>query len=285
MRPDCTPAKMRVLNSVAAWAGADRRTRLRSADQVAVRLQRQPHGHGDRAGQTRKGLAREDLFTRRQRAFPDRHRRNTPTSCCRRRRSSNRKTSCSRGATSTCRYNNPAIEPLGEAVPNTELFRRLAKAHGHRRSVFYRTDDEMIEAALDWTHPVLQGITLDDARTKGYARLSMPSADDWAPHREGNFPTPSGKCEFKSIDRRRRQLRRAAVPPGLQRRSVRRAGGSVAALHPAERESATTPALAKRYPLSLISPKSHAFLNSNYGNLPAQTAQARRGAGGDPSPR
>ena len=24
------------------------------------------------------------------------------------------------------------------------------------------------------------------------------SADDWAPHREGNFPTPTGKCEFKS---------------------------------------------------------------------------------------
>ena len=36
----------------------------------------------------------------------------------------------------------------------------------------------------------------------------------------------------------------------------------------------TTPALAKRYPLSLITPKSHAFLNSNYGNLPAQTLQA-----------
>jgi anaerobic selenocysteine-containing dehydrogenase len=36
----------------------------------------------------------------------------------------------------------------------------------------------------------------------------------------------------------------------------------------------STPALAKRYPLSLITPKSHAFLNSNYGNLPAQTSQA-----------
>ena len=36
----------------------------------------------------------------------------------------------------------------------------------------------------------------------------------------------------------------------------------------------TAPDLAARYPLSLISPKSHAFLNSNYANLPAQTAQA-----------
>lgn len=36
----------------------------------------------------------------------------------------------------------------------------------------------------------------------------------------------------------------------------------------ASRESATTnPELAKKYPLSIISPKSHAFLNSCYGNV------------------
>ena len=32
----------------------------------------------------------------------------------------------------------------------------------------------------------------------GYARLTVPSAADCAPHRDGNFPTPTGKCEFKS---------------------------------------------------------------------------------------
>ena len=63
---------------------------------------------------------------------------------------------------------------------------------------FYRTDDEMIEASLDWTNPVLQGIKLQDVKAKGYARLTVPSAADWAPHRDGNFPTPTGKCEFKS---------------------------------------------------------------------------------------
>ena len=31
--------------------------------------------------------------------------------------------------------NQPAVEALGEAVPNTELFRRLAKNHGFRRSI------------------------------------------------------------------------------------------------------------------------------------------------------
>ena len=43
---------------------------------------------------------------------------------------------------------------------------------------------------------------------------------------------------------------------------------------PPNENAQSAPALAKRYPLSLISPKSHAFLNSNYANMPAQTAQA-----------
>ena len=171
-------------------------------------------------------------------------------------------------------YNNPAIEPLGEAVPNTELFRRLAKAMGIEDPSFYRTDDEMIEASLDWTNPVLQGITLEDVKAKGYTRLTVPSADDWAPHREGNFPTPTGKCEFKSTITGGGNF---VVPLFRQGYNGDQDGTPVDALphyiSPNENPQ-TTPALAKRYPLSLITPKSHAFLNSNYGNLPAQTAQA-----------
>jgi anaerobic selenocysteine-containing dehydrogenase len=171
-------------------------------------------------------------------------------------------------------YNNPAIEPLGEAVPNTELFRRLAKAMDIEDPSFYRTDDEMIEASLDWTNPVLQGIALEDVKAKGYARLTMPSADDWAPHREGNFPTPTGKCEFKSTITGGGNF---VVPLFRQGYNGDQDGTPVDALPhyiPPNENPQTTPALAKRYPLSLITPKSHAFLNSNYGNLPAQTAQA-----------
>ncbi len=171
-------------------------------------------------------------------------------------------------------YNNPAIEPLGEAVSNTELFRRLAKAMGIEDLSFYRTDDEIIEASLDWTNPVLQGITLEDVKAKGYARLTVPSADDWAPHREGNFPTPTGKCEFKSTITGGGNF---VVPLFRQGYNGDQDGTPVDALPhyiPPNENPQTTPALAKRYPLSLITPKSHAFLNSNYGNLPAQTAQA-----------
>ena len=171
-------------------------------------------------------------------------------------------------------YNNAAIEPLGEAVPNTELFRRLAKAMGIEDPSFYRTDDEMIEASLDWTNPVLQGITLQDVKAKGYARLTVPSASDWAPHRDGNFPTPTGKCEFKSTITGGGNF---VVPLFRQGYNGDQDGTPVDPLPhyiPPNENPQTAPALAKRYPLSLISPKSHAFLNSNYGNLPAQTAQA-----------
>jgi anaerobic selenocysteine-containing dehydrogenase len=171
-------------------------------------------------------------------------------------------------------YNNPAIGPLGEAVSNTELFRRLAKAMGIEDPSFYRSDDEIIEASLDWTNPVLRGITLEDVKAKGYARLTVPSADDWAPHREGNFPTPTGKCEFKSTITGGGNF---VVPLFRQGYNGDQDGTPVDALPhyiPPNENPQTTPALAKRYPLSLITPKSHAFLNSNYGNLPAQTAQA-----------
>ena len=171
-------------------------------------------------------------------------------------------------------YNNPAIGPLGEAVSNTELFRRLAKGMGIEDPSFYRSDDEIIEASLDWTNPVLQGITLGDVKARGYARLTVPSADDWAPHREGNFPTPTGKCEFKSTITGGGNF---VVPLFRQGYNGDQDGTPVDALPhyiPPNENPQTTPALAKRYPLSLITPKSHAFLNSNYGNLPAQTAQA-----------
>ena len=130
--------------------------------------------------------------------------------------------------------NEPAIEPRGEAVPNTELFRRLAGAMGFDDPYWLRTDEEMALDALDWENPVLEGIDLDGLRRTGYARLNVGSPDDFVPHREGNFPTPSGKVEFKSSMAAGRQHGAAPVPAGLPRRAVGRAARSAAGFHPAE---------------------------------------------------
>jgi anaerobic selenocysteine-containing dehydrogenase len=171
-------------------------------------------------------------------------------------------------------YNNQAIAPLGEAVPNTELFRRLAAAMDIDDPFFFRSDDEMIEASMDWTNPALQGISLDQLKKTGFARLSLQHPDEWAPHRDGNFPTPSGKCEFKSSIAEGGNF---VVPLFRQGYGGDQAGEPVDPLPhyiaPNENRS-TSPGKAERYPLSLISPKSHAFLNSNYGNLPAQQVLA-----------
>ncbi|MBV8745422.1 MAG: molybdopterin-dependent oxidoreductase, partial [Xanthobacteraceae bacterium] len=94
--------------------------------------------------------------------------------------------------------NQPAIPAPGECVPNIELFRRLAKTMGFDDEYWSFSDDEMLMRCYDWASPQMQGITLDLLKEKGYMRLNVGLPDKRAPHAEGGFKTPSGKCEFKS---------------------------------------------------------------------------------------
>lgn len=273
MRPELAPEKMRVLNS---WRLGQALTGELGFDPPIKSLfvyNANPMAMVTEQAKLEKGLEREDLFTVVSEHFLTDTARYADIVLPATTQLEQKDIMFSWGHLYLS-YNNPAIEPLGEAVPNTELFRRLAKAMDIEDPSFYRTDDEMIEASLDWTNPVLQGITLEDVKAKGYARLTVPSANDWAPHRDGNFPTPTGKCEFKSTITGGGNF---VVPLFRQGYNGDQDGSPVDALphyiRPNENLQ-TAPALAKRYPLSLITPKSHAFLNSNYGNLPAQTAQA-----------
>ena len=50
----------------------------------------------------------------------------------------------------------------------------------------------------DWSAPALQGITLEKLKEKGWMRLNVGTPDKRAPHAQGNFKTPSGKCELKA---------------------------------------------------------------------------------------
>src|SRR5262249_59623167 len=61
-----------------------------------------------------------------------------------------------------------------------------------------RDDEQMAIDAVDWNAPALAGIDMTLLRRQGYARLNLPPEDRFAPHAEGAFPTPSGKCEFES---------------------------------------------------------------------------------------
>ena len=167
-------------------------------------------------------------------------------------------------------YNHRAVEPLGEAVPNTELFRRLAARMGFDEPVFRRTDEEMIAEAFDWSHPTMEGITVDSLKEKGWQRLSVPPPDAYAPHAEGGFPTPSGKAEFVASAAAGGNF---VVPLFRQGSNDHQPGQPVDPLphYIPPRESARTdPGLAARFPLNLLTPKSHAYLNSTFANLPHQ---------------
>lgn len=161
----------------------------------------------------------------------------------------------------------PAIAPLGESVPNAELFRRLAATFGFNEPYFRRSDEEIAHDAIDWEHPALDGIDMELLKRDGYARLNVGDADTRLPHAEGNFPTPSGKCEFLSS---RAAEGNMVLPRLRQGYEGGQPAGAVDPLPDYVPAGTDDP----RFPLILISPKSHAFLNSCYGNLEVQKKAA-----------
>jgi len=142
----------------------------------------------------------------------------------------------------------PAIAPLGEAKPNTEVFRLLAERMGLDHPLLRESDEVMARNALDWSSPTLAGTSFERLEREGSVRLEVPR--DWAPFAEGGFPTPSGKCE-------------------LFAESLARSGHDPLPTYVPPRESAeSAPELASRYPLAFISPPAHHFLNSTFSAQP-----------------
>jgi len=150
--------------------------------------------------------------------------------------------------------NSPAIEPLGESLPNSEVFRRLAARMGFDEACFRDSDEDICRQALDSRSPRMQGIAWEALKKKGWQRLNLP--ERFAPFAQGNFGTPSGKCEFYSETAKAMGMDPlpAWVPP---RESVR-----------------SDPSLARKYPLAMISPPNRHFLNSSFANLPFAIAEA-----------
>jgi len=85
--------------------------------------------------------------------------------------------------------NVPAIAPLEEAVPNTELFRRLAARMGFREECFQPEARHTIVLRVG---SVMQEIDMDFAQATGYAKLRI----DPVPHAEGNFPPHQASVNF-----------------------------------------------------------------------------------------
>jgi anaerobic selenocysteine-containing dehydrogenase len=162
-------------------------------------------------------------------------------------------------------YNAKCVESPGEAIPNNEIFRRLAKRMGYEEENFKWSDTECLENYVDWDSPACDGIDLAYMKEHGFARLNVGTKDNRAPHKQGNFPTPSGKCEFK-LD----SPTNFVAGPFRQMYDRFQSGEALDELpdYVSSRETAeANPELAAKYPLSIISPKSHGFLNSCYANM------------------
>jgi anaerobic selenocysteine-containing dehydrogenase len=135
--------------------------------------------------------------------------------------------------------NNPAIAPLGECKPNSEIFRLLAKAMGFKEPCFDDSDEAIAQAAVakDWD--------FNAVRTRGWKRVGAPTGV--ARFAQGGFDTPSGKVEFFSA--RAAGLGLDPLPDYI-----------------APQED-TRSAAASRYPLAMISPPARNFLNSSFVNV------------------
>ena len=131
--------------------------------------------------------------------------------------------------------NRPAIAPVGQARSNTDVFRALAARLGFTDPCFAEDDLTMVRQAFDDT------VDFDELLDKGFATAALADA----PFALGQFPTPSGKCEFFS------QRLADAGEDGL----------------PDHVPNYERPQAGDRYPLAMISPPARNFLNSSFVNV------------------
>ena len=137
-------------------------------------------------------------------------------------------------------WNEKAIEPLGESVPNTELWRRLALAMGFSEPELFEDDESLITSAL-------HDVDLDQLRTNGFVRLSLP--EDLLPYAQGGFATASGKAAL---------INHSLPAVGMPALPTYEVGDEMQGGINSQ----------DMYPLSLMSPKTHVrFLNSSYSHL------------------
>ncbi|MDQ6880599.1 MAG: molybdopterin oxidoreductase family protein [Pseudomonadota bacterium] len=131
--------------------------------------------------------------------------------------------------------NRPAIAPLGQAKPNTAVFRALASRMGFDEPCFGDDDLALCRQAFG------DRVDFQQLLEHGFATLAIPDA----PFAAGDFPTASGKCEFFSERLARQGV--DGLPDHLPNHEV--AGSSA------------------RFPLAMISPPARNFLNSTFPNV------------------
>ncbi|MBN3854743.1 molybdopterin oxidoreductase family protein [Paraburkholderia sp. Ac-20340] len=141
--------------------------------------------------------------------------------------------------------NLPAIAPVGEARPNTEIFRSIARAMQLTEPALFDSDEAVAASAFDWSDPAFNGAGWSTLKENAWIKLDIADA----PFANGGFRTPTGKCEFYS-----EALAQAGMDP-------------LPDYLPPYESADHAPELAARYPLAMISPPARNFLNSTFVNV------------------
>jgi anaerobic selenocysteine-containing dehydrogenase len=86
-------------------------------------------------------------------------------------------------------WNEPAIDPLGEAKPNTETFRLIAARLGLEDPLFGETDEQLVNR-------LLADFEENGLRERGWTKVDLGQGP--TPHAEGGFGTDSGKIALRA---------------------------------------------------------------------------------------
>ncbi len=138
--------------------------------------------------------------------------------------------------------NEPAIAPLGESRPNTEIFRDLSRRWGLSKDLWDNSDKDLIREVLSNT----PNITIEKLLAEGPQRLDLPNP--YVPFAKGGFGTPSGKCEFYSA-----RMDEMGLDP-------------LPGYTPPHEDPHNSDG---RYPLQMVCPPEPSFLNSSFANIDA----------------
>ena len=97
-------------------------------------------------------------------------------------------------------------EPLGESLPNAEIFRRLAQALGLHEPALLETDRAMLDQMMTQMNT---GYDFDELKRRGHFTLG-DSAAAW--YADQKFDTPSGRIEIASAQAQTMGLPRTPQP-------------------------------------------------------------------------
>jgi anaerobic selenocysteine-containing dehydrogenase len=156
-------------------------------------------------------------------------------------------------------FNRPIIEPVGESVRNTEMFRMMAAKMGYVKegdNAFTQTDEEMIRELIDPANPLLEGVTFEQLEKNGWARASVES--ERRNFLKNGWPTPSKKIEILCEALAKEYPDQDPLPTYVP-----------------EINGQEDPKRSK-YPIQVLSSATHQFIGSSFQNVPRLQAMSSR---------